>query len=276
MPGLRERAVRFAEHVKRRLVPLRYDAAEHPAEAYYAARYFARILPRLDALGDGPLKILDLGCGSGRFLVPLAEAGHRLVGVDRHRDSIRRVREKTERFGERAEIIDSSADDALRGLPENGFDAALTLEVIHTHPDRAAVTAAMYRCVRPGGLLFITHRPPSFFYWTAVRDGRWDDARLVLAESEGRLRKGHHRIHYNWQTVDRIRELYDSLGAELLELAPIGPASGFAGDPLESLCDPRTVLPGELERLAAVEDAAPETLLASSRYVLAVARKPGE
>ena len=34
------------------------------------------------ALGDGAADVLELGCGAGRLLRPLADAGHRCTGVD--------------------------------------------------------------------------------------------------------------------------------------------------------------------------------------------------
>jgi cyclopropane fatty-acyl-phospholipid synthase-like methyltransferase len=41
------------------------------------------------ATGD---PVLELGCGSGRLLVPLAEAGHRVTGVDQSRPMLERAR----------------------------------------------------------------------------------------------------------------------------------------------------------------------------------------
>ncbi len=38
----------------------------------------------LDMVGDKPVNILEAACGSGRILVPLAEAGHTVSGFDRN------------------------------------------------------------------------------------------------------------------------------------------------------------------------------------------------
>ena len=36
----------------------------------------------IELLGDTPLDVVDVGCGDGRILIPLAVAGHRVVGID--------------------------------------------------------------------------------------------------------------------------------------------------------------------------------------------------
>lgn len=36
----------------------------------------------LSIIGDTPKRILEIACGSGRFLVPMAKAGHHLLGLD--------------------------------------------------------------------------------------------------------------------------------------------------------------------------------------------------
>jgi SAM-dependent methyltransferase len=46
-------------------------------------------LPLLSELVvGGPKQVLELGCGSGRITLPLARAGHRVVGVDRCDDML--------------------------------------------------------------------------------------------------------------------------------------------------------------------------------------------
>lgn len=39
--------------------------------------------------------IIDLGCGTGRVTIPLAQCGHRLIGVDLHEGMLKRAKEKT-------------------------------------------------------------------------------------------------------------------------------------------------------------------------------------
>lgn len=49
--------------------------------------------------GWGPLDILDIGCGAGRNALPLAQAGHRVTGVDRAPNMLEAAREGATRAG---------------------------------------------------------------------------------------------------------------------------------------------------------------------------------
>lgn len=49
----------------------------------------------LSVLGDKPLDVLEVCCGTGRILVPLARAGHNAVGLDRDEDMLARIPKKT-------------------------------------------------------------------------------------------------------------------------------------------------------------------------------------
>lgn len=42
----------------------------------------AQVAGLLRLLGDAPARVLDLGCGDGRVLAPLAQAGHVCMGID--------------------------------------------------------------------------------------------------------------------------------------------------------------------------------------------------
>jgi ubiquinone/menaquinone biosynthesis C-methylase UbiE len=46
-----------------------------------------------------PQDVLELACGTGRVAIPLAEAGHRVVGVDYAADMLRLAREKRDALG---------------------------------------------------------------------------------------------------------------------------------------------------------------------------------
>jgi ubiquinone/menaquinone biosynthesis C-methylase UbiE len=46
-----------------------------------------------------PQDVLELACGTGRVAIPLAEAGHRVVGVDYARDMLRIARAKRDALG---------------------------------------------------------------------------------------------------------------------------------------------------------------------------------
>jgi SAM-dependent methyltransferase len=69
-----------------------------PADPAMAAFY-------LEAATETAGPILDLACGSGRFTVPLARAGHRVVGGDLSSDMLKQARTNAAAAGVTAEFV---------------------------------------------------------------------------------------------------------------------------------------------------------------------------
>lgn len=73
---------------------------------------------------DTSLKILDIGCGTGRHAIELAKRGYNVTGIDLSENQIKRAREKAQEAGV---TIDFQIQDA-RNLPFDGeFDVAIML-----------------------------------------------------------------------------------------------------------------------------------------------------
>lgn len=74
--------------------------------------------------GDKSLKILDVGCGTGRHAIELAKRGYHVTGIDLSASQLKRAREKAKEQGVE---IDFQKQDA-RNLPFDGvFDLAIML-----------------------------------------------------------------------------------------------------------------------------------------------------
>lgn len=106
--------------------------------------------------GGGAVRtVLDLGCGTGGHLVPLARMGYRVAGVDRSEDMLERAREKARDLppGSRAEL---HAGDVRTVDLGRRFDAVLMMfAVLGYQPENADVLAALAtarRHLEPGGL----------------------------------------------------------------------------------------------------------------------------
>ncbi len=100
-------------------------------------------------------RVLELGCGTGRVLVPLARAGVRIVGVDRSAAMLARARRRLRRLSRpaRAALVrgDVRALPLLPGSVETVLAPYGLLQSLVSDADLAAALASVAAVLRPGG-----------------------------------------------------------------------------------------------------------------------------
>lgn len=120
------------------------------------ARYGERTVARLH-LKHGATA-LDVACGTGASALPAAAAvgpTGRVIGVDFAENLLSLAREKTKRRGlENVEF--RQADMTALGYPDGVFDAVICVFGIFFVKDMEALTAELWRMVKPGGQLVVT------------------------------------------------------------------------------------------------------------------------
>jgi 2-polyprenyl-3-methyl-5-hydroxy-6-metoxy-1,4-benzoquinol methylase len=155
--------------------------------ADYAVR--ARFL--LDRVRPGQ-RVLDVGCGEGRFAAALARAGAEVVGLDVAAEPLRRARAAHPRLDLRL-----VAPDGPWELEDASFDAVWAGEVIEHVLDTAAWMSEVRRVLRSGGALLLT---------TPAHD-RLGLARLALSRRAFAAHfepRGDHLRFYNRETLRRL------------------------------------------------------------------------
>ncbi|MGY1804657.1 methyltransferase domain-containing protein [Blastococcus sp. SYSU D00922] len=134
-------------------------APASPASEQLPART-AAVWAALDPLvGAGtPLRVLDVGGGSGMFAVPLARLGHDVTVVDPSADALATLGRRAENDGVGARVrgvqgdgdllheVLPAADDAAAG-----YDLALCHYVLEVVDDPAVTLREIARVLRPGG-----------------------------------------------------------------------------------------------------------------------------
>ncbi len=91
-------------------------------------------------------KVLDVATGTGLVAKALVERGFRVTGVDQSPEMLALARQ---RFGERVELVEASADE----LPfaDRSFDHLTFTYLLRYVDDPAATLRELARVVRPGG-----------------------------------------------------------------------------------------------------------------------------
>ncbi len=104
------------------------------------------ISPMREYLRKGA-RVLDVGCGNGKMLLPLVRAGFDAIGLDFSRGALLTI------AGQKAVQGDA------RNLPLKGsaFDAAVCYDVLQhlLEGERGAAIREVYRVLAPGGLVFV-------------------------------------------------------------------------------------------------------------------------
>ncbi len=102
----------------------------------------------LDAIGEvRGLRVIDLGCGEGRFCRMLTERGARVVGVDLCEEFIESAQ------AQRAcdEVYQVGDMERLAGIADCGFDLAVSYLTLIDVLDYESAVREAFRVLRPGG-----------------------------------------------------------------------------------------------------------------------------
>ena len=133
----------------------------------------------LDAVGDvARRKVIDLGCGEGRFSRMLAERGAEVTGVDLCRPLIEFAR--NHRVSNEAYLIGDMED--LQEVPGDEFDLAVSYITLVDVPDMQSAVREAYRVLQPCGRFVVCNLHP------------------MISASPGWIKQGSLKLHY---PVDR-------------------------------------------------------------------------
>ncbi len=121
-------------------------------------------------LSSTPLRVLDIGCGTGAMGILFAEMGHQVTGIDLSEKMMEKAREKAE---ERSLPLELRAGDAEH-LPfrDSSFDLVVMRHLLWTLPHPECALKDWHRVLTPGGRLLVI-------------DGIWDDKSLATRVKMG-------------------------------------------------------------------------------------------
>src|SRR5579871_536981 len=139
---------------------------------------------------DRPGRLIDLGCGTGRLLIPFAQRSYWVLGVDFSEEMLKQVGQRSAYHGVVVHRLKANLVQ-LEGVAGESFDYAAclfsTLGMINGPEPRQHVLGHAYRVLRPGGRLVLHVHNRWFNFWDA-RGRRWllwDLLRACLRRTTG-------------------------------------------------------------------------------------------
>ncbi len=178
----------------------------------------------LSCLGATPKHILEIACGSGRILVPLAKAGHTAEGLDMDEAMLRKIPAKAEgldNIGWRT--ADAIADDWGIGYDVVVIAGNFLMNIVSEEgPERAQqiLLQKAKLAIKPGGMLYIdynhTFYPEQWYVHPGERiiwegtDSHGTTGRMLLCDStydaETGLIRATRRYELETATGEKIRK----------------------------------------------------------------------
>ena len=134
--------------------PVDYDPVAPHYHQRYAVNPLAGLAAWLPTLAPGAARVLEVGCGTGRWLAELAADGPRLTGLDFSAGMLAQARA----LAPAAALVQATAV-ALPFAP-GAFDLIYAVNALHHFPDQPGFIRAALRLLRPGGTLAVVGLNP--------------------------------------------------------------------------------------------------------------------
>ncbi len=214
-------------------------------------RALARQVSLEERSGARPLRVLELGCGTGRLLAPLVRDGHSVVGVDRSASMLQRCSRRLKTLGQAAQQRAQLVRADFRALPL-GADPAERFPLIlcpfnsfmhlYTRLDIEQCLAEVRRLLTPGGLfaLDVMNPDPTWLGRDEVR--RWSRTRFRHPTTGERLVYSTNHTYDSAAQIAWIRIYYEPDPAQTDSTAP-------KSSPRTVQLTHRQLFPAELEAL---------------------------
>jgi ubiquinone/menaquinone biosynthesis C-methylase UbiE len=153
--------------------------------------------------GRGPC--LEIGIGTGRLALPLAEVGIPITGVDLSAAMLKKLIAKSAGV---APLPATRADATALPFATDAFGAAFACWVLHLIPEWRVAVRELVRVVRPGGVILIDLGGPNPHLIQEVRD------KFLVAAGASLSPRGTH-------DASSVAEAIQALGASGRDLPPI-------------------------------------------------------
>lgn len=115
-----------------------------------------------------PLRILDVGCGTGNYSVELSRRGHKVVGIDFSPSMLKRAQQKKDGGSGWPQFLFNDLNNVLP-FKDDGFDAVICINVLYTIPDHEKFIEELRRIARSPSLLVMVNSKKPLSLETAIK-----------------------------------------------------------------------------------------------------------
>lgn len=175
--------------------------------------------------GRKNLDIVDIGAGTGRYSVALAEMGHNVTAIELVNKNVSQIKLKSDK------VIAKQGNALKLKLKDESFDIALLFGPTYhlfSHEDKLKAINEAKRVLRKNGLLFIMYLTNEYAVITyAIKEG---NLQKVLAENK--LDKDFNCVTneedlYSYVRLEEINKLKDDAGLERLNIIGVDGATDY-------------------------------------------------
>lgn len=205
--------------------------------------------------------VLEIGCGTGRTAIPLAENGYRVIGVDLHAGMLELARRKAE--ARRVDVQWIAEDVSKLHLPSPACFAYMTgngFQHFLTNDDQNSLLAGVARNLQSGSVFLFDTRfpgkeelmqPETEEYWRTTVEADGSETKLYTIARYDALTQVQHyatirrksdgseertRIDLRYTYPQELRRLLDQAGFEIEGLFSDWERSPLASDHYSMIC----------------------------------------
>ena len=252
----------------------KYDMVSSPDEIFYLNQYWSIIYPKLDKIKNNA-KILDLGCGQGRFSAQMAANFPEgfVEGCDISPLAIKAAKKYAHKLKlTNIEFTQRTINDFIAQKKDEYYDIVILTEVTFFYPAWLNDLLDISRVLKPGGILILANRSQYFNALYLAKSRQLSQTDLLLNSRKGRLFGD--ETTYTWQRSDEIKKIIlERLNFNMIELFGIGVCSGIPGDP-HDYCRPSLLSSDQREQLSRLELELGAIIPDAGRYILTISQKP--
>ncbi|MBO5341365.1 MAG: methyltransferase domain-containing protein [Lachnospiraceae bacterium] len=209
----------------------RLNSRHGQVEFITSMKYIHKYIPA-DIPAD-QVKILDVGAGTGRYSIALAEEGYDVTAVELVKYNLGILKQKRDALGDALKgnltAIQGNATK-LKKLEDNTFDVTLLFGPMYhlfgKEDKIKALTEAM-RVTKQGGIILVAYCMNEYSVLTFA----FKEKNILQCKEEGRLSDDYKTLSepehlYDYMRIEDIDYLNESLGLKRLQIiSPDGPAN---------------------------------------------------